>query len=178
LAVKLAKKNNVFNMQQRTFYIDDESDLDAIEVEYDCGIGDIAECPDGTIYRRHSDGYDGDLWEKKGSSGGGGGGSGNFVIHFDMATGMLDKTWQEIADAYSTGNTVVMINDINEEDYRIITSAYVTAMTSAEGVTLRLAYVEWQENQGAITYQLAGMEFVADSADDYPTMALTEPVQH
>lgn len=77
MAVKLAKKNNVFNMQQRTFYIDDESDLDAIEAEYDCGIGDVAECPDGTIYRRHSDGYEGELWEKKGSSKGGGGGGNN-----------------------------------------------------------------------------------------------------
>lgn len=76
MAIKLAKKNNVFNILQRTFYIDDESDLETIEAEYDCGIGDIAECPDGTIYRRHSDGYDGELWVKKGSSGGGGGGSG------------------------------------------------------------------------------------------------------
>ncbi len=105
-------------------------------------------------------------------------GSGNFVIHFDSVTGTLDKTWQEIADAYSTGNTVVMINDRNEEGYRMITSAYVIAMTSAEGVTLSLVYVERQENQGVITYQLSGMEFVADSTDDYPTMAPTGPVQH
>lgn len=30
MAIKLAKKNNVFNMQQRTFYIDDETDLETI----------------------------------------------------------------------------------------------------------------------------------------------------
>ena len=32
MAIKLAKKNNVFNMQQRTFYIDDETDLEQFEV--------------------------------------------------------------------------------------------------------------------------------------------------
>ena len=103
-------------------------------------------------------------------SNGGGSGSGNFVIHLDMGTGSLDKTWQEIADAYSTGKTVVMINDMNEEGYRMITSAYVAAMTNSESASLNLIYVEVQNNQGVTTYQLSGMEFVADSPNDYPVM--------
>ena len=133
MAVKLAKKNNVFNMQQRTFYIDDESDLDAIEAEYDCGIGDTAECPDGTIYRRHSDDYEGDLWEKKGASKGGGGstlpdvdsednGKVLKVVdgEWDKSTGdtiiihlnnddLTDMTWQEMHDALLAGKRVVMM---------------------------------------------------------------------
>ena len=67
MAIILAKKNNQYNIQRRYFYIDDESDLEALESEWDCGIGDIAELPNGTIYCRHSDGYDGDLWEKRSS---------------------------------------------------------------------------------------------------------------
>ena len=69
MAVKLAKKNNQYNVQRRTFYIDSADDLESVEVEYDCGIGDLAELPDGTVYCRHSDGYDGDLWEVKSSGG-------------------------------------------------------------------------------------------------------------
>lgn len=67
MAVKLAKKNNVFNMQVRTFYIDSVDDLAVIETQYDCGIGDRAELPDGTVYCRHSDGYTGDLWSVRSS---------------------------------------------------------------------------------------------------------------
>ena len=67
MAVKLAKKNNVYNMQVRTFYIDSVDDLAVIETQYDCGIGDRAELPDGTVYCRHSDGYTGDLWAVRSS---------------------------------------------------------------------------------------------------------------
>ena len=104
MGIKLAKKNNQYNMQRRTFYIDSADDLDSIEAEYDCGIGDLAELPDGTVYCRHSDGYDGDLWEKRGSAkseGGGGGSSGGnvLVVNADDATMTLDKTWSEITTA-------------------------------------------------------------------------------
>lgn len=67
MAIILAKKNNQYNIQRRHFYIDDESDFETLESEWDCGIGDLAELPNGTVYCRHSDNYSGDLWEKRGS---------------------------------------------------------------------------------------------------------------
>lgn len=73
MAIKLMKVNNSFNIQIQHFYIDNISDLDIIEDEYECQIGDIAELPDGAKYRRHSDDYSGNLWEYYT----GGGSSGN-----------------------------------------------------------------------------------------------------
>ena len=50
MAIILAKKNNQYNVQRRHFYIDDESDFETLESEWDCGIGDLAELPNGTVY--------------------------------------------------------------------------------------------------------------------------------
>lgn len=63
MAIKLMKVNNSFNIYTQHFYIDNISDLDTIDDEYKCQMGDIAELPDGAKYRRHSDDYSGNLWE-------------------------------------------------------------------------------------------------------------------
>ena len=114
MAVKLAKKNNQFNMQVRTFYIDSVDDLAVIETQYDCGIGDRAELPDGTVYCRHSDGYGGDLWEKKGSSGGGGGGSGSVLPAVTTSDNgdilaVVDGTWDKKAPDYSIQSETIEV---------------------------------------------------------------------
>lgn len=61
--VKL-KDENSFNIYHQTFLIDDNTDLDTLEQTYNCNLGDEARLPDGTIYVRHSNDYQGDLWEK------------------------------------------------------------------------------------------------------------------
>lgn len=74
MAIQLYKENDKYNVYHQHFYIDNISDLDSIETEYKCQMGDIAELPDGTQYRRHSDNYSGQMWDyfKGGGSSGGG----------------------------------------------------------------------------------------------------------
>lgn len=87
MAIQLIKQNSKFNILHQYFYIDDVSDLDTIEDEFECHMGDIAELSNGTKYQRHSDDYLGELWEyyQGGSSGSSDDGSsegaaGGFVI--------------------------------------------------------------------------------------------------
>ena len=73
MAIQLIKQNSKFNNLHQHFYIDNLSDLDSIENEYKCQMGDVAELPDGMQYQRHSDDFQGTLWEYW--QGGGSGGS-------------------------------------------------------------------------------------------------------
>lgn len=70
MAIKLFKVDNFHSGLHKEFFIDGESDLEQIEVEFDCELGDKAYTPNGTIYTRHSDEFDGDLWEEIEVSGG------------------------------------------------------------------------------------------------------------
>lgn len=63
MAIQLFRENDSFNIYHQHFLIDEENDLVNLENEYSCSMGDRAELPDGTIYVRHSDGYNGELWE-------------------------------------------------------------------------------------------------------------------
>ena len=63
MAIQLAKQNSKFNSLHQHFYIDNLSDLDSIETQFKCQMGDIAELPDGAQYQRHSDDYSGQKWE-------------------------------------------------------------------------------------------------------------------
>ena len=169
MGIKLAKKNNQYNMQRRTFYIDSADDLDTIETEYDCGIGDLAELPDGTTYCRHSDGYDGDLWEKRGSGrspgGGGSGSSGTMVVH--DVEGILDKTWQEIYDAFSSGTLVLLFTSFKDEeqDSTTLLILFYTNLETIDHTTCILQFTALDPNGG--TY---GLRYYADSADGYPVL--------
>lgn len=55
------------------------------------------------------------------NSGGGGGGSSRLVVHVNhddnTQTGTLDKTWQEIWDAFSAGNPVVILDEGVQGEY-------------------------------------------------------------
>lgn len=61
--IQLEKENSSFNIYEQHFLIDSENDLQTLESEYDCHQGDKAELPDGSYYLRHSDSYQGELWE-------------------------------------------------------------------------------------------------------------------
>lgn len=63
MAIQLMQENGEYNIKSQHFLIDEENDLVNLESEYSCSMGDRAELPDGTIYVRHSDEYQGDLWE-------------------------------------------------------------------------------------------------------------------
>lgn len=63
MAIKLFKVDNFHYGIHQEFFIDGEDDLEQIENEYECELGDKAYTPDGTIYMRHSDDFDGDLWD-------------------------------------------------------------------------------------------------------------------
>ena len=120
MAIILAKKNNQFNIQRRHFYIDDESDLVTLEAEWDCGIGDLAEMPNGAIFCRHSDGYDGDLWEQKIS--GGGKISGSVVVVTQGDDGKMTKSVAELAQVAYSGAMVVYMDHYSGITY-ILTGA-------------------------------------------------------
>ena len=70
MVVQLLQENNTFNINRKHFLLDEENELTTLENQYNCSMGDIAELADGTIYYRHSDNYQGDLWELRESSSG------------------------------------------------------------------------------------------------------------
>lgn len=70
MAIRLMQENGEYNIKNQLFLIDEENDLVNLENQYSCSMGDRAELPDGTIYVRHSDEYQGDLWEFDELSGG------------------------------------------------------------------------------------------------------------
>lgn len=77
MSFKLFKKDNFFNGTHQEFLIDSKNDLIALETSFDCELGDKAFTPNGTMYTRHSDDFEGDLWEEiKETSGGGSDGGG------------------------------------------------------------------------------------------------------
>lgn len=91
-------------------------------------------------------------------SGGGGGGSGGgvLVVHVDGDTGVLDKTWQEIADA----DFAVM--KVGVDSTRIVPAVYIEAADESEYVvTFADISVE-----GTTTYY----QGTATSADGYPVL--------
>ena len=68
MAIQLLQENGKFNTVIKHFLIDDENDLTNLDTEYVCTMGDKAELPNGTIYIRHSDDFQGDLWEERNSN--------------------------------------------------------------------------------------------------------------
>ena len=87
---------------------------------------------------------------------GGGGGSSGLVVHMTWdahaEVSVLDKTWQEIWDAFSSGSSVVIVED-ELEGYAL--ACVVTAM-SEEGYTIVVG------SGGPTSY------YTAESADGYP----------
>lgn len=91
MSFKLFKKDNFFNGTHQEFLIDSKNDLTALETSFDCELGDKAFTPNGTMYTRHSDDFEGDLWEEiKETSGGGSGGGGDGGVSGNAA-------WNDVA---------------------------------------------------------------------------------
>ena len=72
MAIIKLKEGHSFNIYHQHFLIDSDSDLTLLETTYNCQIGDIAELPNGNYYIRHSNDYQGDLWELIETDGSGG----------------------------------------------------------------------------------------------------------
>lgn len=72
MAIKLFKVDNFSYGIHQEFLIDEKEDLEQIEIDFNCGLGDKAFVPDGTVYVRHSDGFEGELWEEEIAENGGG----------------------------------------------------------------------------------------------------------
>lgn len=95
-------------------------------------------------------------WPDEGGGGGGTGG-GALVVHIDVQTSALDKTWQEIYDAAKVG-TVLLINDENT--------------TISHGLFSRINIAEeFYQVWFYLISDKATVKFVAESADDYPLFA-------
>lgn len=92
-----------------------------------------------------------------GSGGGGGGGAGTLVVHEDDST--LDKTWNEIATALSTG-TIVLLVGSTEYDGSII-EAYAYIIDTVRKASASAYNVYFLGNTSEPNY-------IATSADGYP----------
>lgn len=178
MAIQLIKQNSKFNNLHQHFYIDSLSDLDLIESEYKCQIGDVAELPDGMQYQRHSDDYQGQKWEYW--KGGGSGGSdlpdvtvedngdiltvvdgawakatpsgGVLVVGMDIATYTLNKTWTEIKNAdYPV--LVVEANENIKQWMNIVSAEY-------DGGLYNITVLD----------ESSPMVFATDTANGYPVL--------
>ncbi|MBR4155366.1 MAG: hypothetical protein IKU01_01505 [Bacteroidales bacterium] len=68
MAFLKVKEGNSYNVCIQHFLIDSIDDLDEIEASFNPHFGDEAETISGEIYVRHSDDYEGNLWEQKQNS--------------------------------------------------------------------------------------------------------------
>lgn len=102
-----------------------------------------------------------------GDSGGGSeSGSGNLVLHMDEDTNALDKTWQEIYDAFSVGAYVVYLQNLGSSEAPRILQKVVT----------EVGYSPEEEEDGEIYpeeyYIHFGIShFTCDSSTGYPTLS-------
>jgi hypothetical protein len=86
----------------------------------------------------------------KASGGGGGGGSGGGVLVVHDVDGTLDKTWQEIADAYP--------------------NVYIADASGNASFTVIGVYVDG-ESHGVLYFNGELIEYVASSASGYPILS-------
>ena len=93
-----------------------------------------------------------------GSGGGGGTGGGALIVHSNDDTGALDKTWQEIKNAYDAGSVVMLQFDDGSE---YITD-YLHKIQSVKG-TFSVIFGEFGK--------LDTYSYVTDSANGYPVFS-------
>ena len=180
MAIKLMKVNNSFNIYTQHFYIDNISDLDTIDDEYKCQMGDIAELPDGAKYRRHSDDYFGNLWEYYT----GGGSSGNLVVQITTVEGgvVADKTMREICTALQAGKTVNIVDmteDVldleNPVSEKFLFSAPANAVVYFENEGVGTYYISLPDLDAAPSWIYSLYAF---NLDDYPTTVEPESPEY
>ena len=95
-----------------------------------------------------------------GSSGGGGGGSSAFIVNIDNATGILDKTYAEIASAAKNSVVICCIEEKDAgEEYIEIQYMSNIGFYTEDGATV---YTVSFFNHDAFTL------YTTDSEDGYP----------
>ena len=101
----------------------------------------------------------------KGSGSGSGGAAEPMMIHESISgsTATMDKTWQEIYDAFTAGRVVINYPGSDTENYPIAGS--VVAVTGYPG-----------SGSYSVTFYRTGSlaEYHANSADDYPNYTYTD----
>ena len=163
MAIKRFKRDNFGNGIHSEFFIDSADDLEVIEDMYDCELGDRAFTPTGAEYVRHSDEFEGDLWEEVSGDNSSGSDGGMLVVQttFDESTGTitLAETWQSIFDNMSGGKLVVVLDTGD--------AAYMSMACIAENNGSDYNVVILHGNaEGAFT-----TVYTCESANDYPSFA-------
>lgn len=92
-------------------------------------------------------------------------GGGAFVVGADYLTNTLDKTWQEIYDAVSSGKVagVLMVADMGENARQAAFLPILGAIASSGNYFAVLALTSGQSGVDMVSY-------IASSADGYPAM--------
>ena len=117
MAIQLIKENSKFNIYHQHFLIDNADELTTLESTYEAHFGDRAELPNGIIYIRHSDDYQGDLWEIMQNSGGGGSGSSLPSVTSDDNgdfLAVIDGEWNKKDPPYTVSTESEMIIPLQE----------------------------------------------------------------
>ena len=117
------------------------------------------------------------LWaigDDEAGSGSGSGGSesgsgvGNLVVHTNMETGALDKTWQEIYDAFSVGAFVAYVENVGTPEAPYLVQDVVTEV----GYT-----PEEEDDGGEMIYpeeyylSMGNLRFTCASSTGYPSIS-------
>lgn len=186
MAIQLIKQNSKFNNLHQHFYIDNLSDLDSIENEYKCQMGDVAELPDGMQYQRHSDDYQGQKWEywKGGGSGGSSGLPDVTTADNGNVLTVVEGAWAKAEPSGGQGgNNVLTINlDITtqalDKTWAEISAADVAVILFPVGDSKARLFVSSTSHDTAYDVQAlfgagstpAVMNFTTNSADDYPIL--------
>lgn len=116
MAIKLFKVDNFYYGIHQEFLIDEKEDLEQIEIDFNCGLGDKAFVPDGTVYVRHSDEFEGELWEEETAEVSSGGAIVAYVS-YDEDEGIytLDKTAGELKEAVLSGKYMQIEYHLGED---------------------------------------------------------------
>ena len=131
--VQKIKEGNSFNSYTQIFQIDSANDLTIIESGYNPHFGDKAELPNGTVYVRHSDDYQGEKWELAKSSGGGSGS--DLPDYSEASDGDVlsiedgEPAWKELSGG---GGGVFIVTISVEYDEETGTMAFSADKTFAE----------------------------------------------
>lgn len=162
MAIQLVQENGEYNIKSQHFLIDEENDLVNLESEYSCSMGDRAELPDGTIYVRHSNDYQGDKWVVKSSGSSESSDTGPRLIRIPYTVEgsivTMGMTWQEIVDAANAGNFLFMAGADLADWSDAVSSSFMNAYIHED-----TTYCVMMQ-----TYDYY-REFTTETADGYPT---------
>ena len=112
--------------------------------------------------------YENDGTIDKASGGGGGTGSGTMVLTYNQQTGLLNKTYEEIAEALSSGIIPVFGFHIENEGHYVDAVYCVMSADGESGSGYQVIAFTTSMTGGAL--ELYPMRFYCESTTDYPAM--------